>query len=138
MVFIIGVSISFFLLHLALSSPNIVPTNKYLIVLAGTIILTIHIHWYIITLLKWELSKCIITKKKVVIFQNTPFTKNDSTFIDIKEIDQIEKKEHGLIKNLLNFGEIQIYLAASSNSITIHNVPDPDSILNIINELRES
>lgn len=122
--------------HIAFSLASISVIAYNFLIIVGLIPLLVVHHRFFIGLIQWVISDWVITTKRIIIFENTPFIINDSTFINIHEIHEIEKRKHGVLPNLLNYGDVFINLAASPVSITLRLVSDPGKFVNLVESIR--
>ena len=104
------------------------PLLKLLSVLT---LLVIH-HWLFIYLFFWEVSGWVVTTRRLIGFSFLPYVRHDTNFIQIHEIHEVEKKKHGMLQNLLNYGTLEINLAASPDLVVIRYVPAPSEVVNLI------
>lgn len=93
-------------------------------------------HWFFLSIMNWLVSDWYITNQKIISFDNKPFVKSDTTFIKISEIHEVEKKKRGLLRNLLDYGDVIINVAAVPNPIKLKNLPCPSRFVNLIEEIR--
>lgn len=94
------------------------------------ILWTIH-HWLFIELFHQELSSLVVTDKRIIEFRFLPFLRKDITFLDIKKIKEIENHQKGLLKNILDYGDLTISLEGNER-IVFTNIPKPSHALNLI------
>ena len=64
-----------------------------------------------------------------------PYVRHDISFINIKEIHEIEKKKHGIWQNLLHYGNVEINLAARPDTIRIEHVPHSSDFVNLVHTI---
>ncbi|MDP3976012.1 MAG: hypothetical protein Q8P95_03785 [bacterium] len=112
-------------------------TASALLLLFAALLLLVVNHLFLIRLLNWEISTLVVTNKKVIDFRNTPFIEDDTIFINLDEVHEIEKRKHGFFENLLNYGEMVINLAASPEPIIIYHIPNPGGITNLVGDIRD-
>ena len=135
--FISSLCIFFFLWMAArVINGSLVLLSDFLLLFAFCIVL-VGLNRMFIALLDWELSSWIITTKRVIDFQFSPYLENDVTFIDIDKIDEIEKKKHGFWSNLLNYGDVYMNVAASPVPIIFRYIPQPGKFVNLIESIRD-
>jgi hypothetical protein len=64
--------------------------------------------------------------------------RDDMVHIDISKINKIEKRKHGLIRNVLNYGIVQVELTNTQGMIELDNVPNPSKFVNKVEALKNS
>lgn len=80
----------------------------------------------------------IITNWRIIdIDQQGFFKRNVSTLLTLDHIEDIETSTSGIIGNLLNFGHIQVQTAATEREFNIDEVPNPNSVEQIIRSAQE-
>jgi hypothetical protein len=94
-------------------------------------------HWFFIHLFSLLLSKFYVGSERLVVFDFLPFARDDVTFVNIDEIHEIEENQHGVLPNILGYGDISINLSAVSSPVYLHYVPLPSKVVNIIEAIRE-
>jgi len=82
--------------------------------------------------LYWKASSLVITNRRLVDFQFLPYVRHDLRSIKINEIDEIEKIKRGLWRNIFNYGDLKINLAAMPKPIEIKNIPVPSRVAGVI------
>lgn len=119
---------------LALEIAFLDPIFKLLALLT---VLAIH-HWLFIYFFWWEMSSWIITTHRLIGFRFLPYVRHDTSFVMIQEINEIDKRKHGLIQNVFNYGTIQINLLAGHEMVLIEHVPNPSRMVNLVSALEEA
>jgi len=135
--FLSSIAIFFFLwMSSRIINGSFLLLSDFLLLFAFAIVI-VGINRMFIALLDWELSSWIITTKRVIDFQFSPYLENDVTFIDIDKIDEIEKKKHGFWSNLFNYGDVYMNISASPVPIVFHYIPQPGKFVNLIESIRD-
>jgi hypothetical protein len=98
-------------------------------------LLTYFIHHFFIRLINHFLSYVIITNLRIVEIQKIIFVKDLQFSHNLKMIQDIEKEQNGLLKNILSFGELIIKMS-SSEIRTLSFVPNPNFHFRLLNRLR--
>lgn len=101
----------------------------------GTILMT-H-HWLFLYLLSLQLSGLAVTKRRIIDFRFFPYVRQDMTYINIHEINEIEKHQRGLIKNLLHYGEVEMNLSTSHLTLEFKYVPYPGRLIELVSQLQK-
>ena len=84
------------------------------------------------------MSDWYVTNKRIIQFTNQPFITNDTMFINISEIHQMEKKKRGFVSNIFDYGEVIINVAAVPEPIKLCNLPHPSRFINVIEAIRSN
>lgn len=111
---------------------------KGLFILGATAVGLLFHHWLFIYLFEHEISAWIITTKRVISFSFLPYVKHDVSFIIISELHEIDKRKHGLLKNILNYGDVEINLAATPTPVIFHYVPRTSAFVNLLETLHKT
>ena len=90
----------------------------------GFLIGTIYIHRFFFRLLNHFLNIGIITDLRIIDHQKTLLFKDTMDAIDMYQIQNIECIGEGILPNLLKYGDIKIYLSASSAVRTLTYIPN--------------
>lgn len=93
-------------------------------------------HFFFMFLIKEILSPWVITNKRVIDFDLVPLMRDDVTHVVIREIREMEKKQHGILNNLLNYGDVTIHVAENEVPVHLRYVPHPDQFVNMIEEIK--
>lgn len=96
---------------------------------------TYAIHNFFIKFISHFLKVVIITNLRIVEVQNILFVNDLQSSLDVNMIQDVEKIQKGIIKNLLKFGELTIILS-SSDTRTLRFVPNPNYHFRLINRLK--
>ena len=95
-----------------------------LLFVTGFLIGTIYIHRFFFRLLNHFLNIGIITDLRIIDHQKTLLFKDTMDAIDMYQIQNIECIGEGILPNLLKYGDIRIYLSASSAVRTLTYIPN--------------
>ena len=106
------------------------------IMLFGYATALVAIHWFMIMIFRYLNSRTYITNIRIINFNAVPMVADDITYILIDEIHEIEEHKHGLIKNILNYGNISINLPAMPNAIDLRDMHHPEKIVDFVEGIR--
>lgn len=106
-----------------------------IVLIAAVMVASYFIHIFYIKLINHFLNTVIITNIRIVEIQKMIFIKDLQVSLDMSMIQDVEKKQNGIIKNILNFGELTVVLS-SSDTRTIRFVPNPNFHFRLINRLK--
>ena len=137
LLYLLGLCLSGFLFWLGDNLHELAhPLAMALLFLAYLVLLVSH-HWFFIYVLSLELSGWAITEKRVIDFQFLPYVRHNMSYINIQEITESEKHQQGLIKNLLHYGDVELNLSASRQSILFKYVPYPGVFVETLSRLQK-
>ena len=102
------------------------------------LIATLYFHRFFIKLINYFLDIEIITNRRIVEHKKTLFFKDTIDSIDMGQIQNIEMVIEGLLPNLLGFGDIRVYLNASSAIKTFPCLPNAKFHFRCINRQRDA
>lgn len=98
--------------------------------------LTFYLHRFFCIFFNYYLQIFIVTNFRVLqLDQTLYFTKNRDS-IDLPEIQDILIEQKGIMKTLLNYGEIQITLSSAHATKTLRSVPNPEYFFRKINKTK--
>jgi hypothetical protein len=117
---------------------SVSPLVRSILHLLGFIMLLAVHHFFFAMLLQWKISGLTLTNKRIIDVRFIPLIKDDIVHIDISKMNKIEKRKHGLIKNLLNYGVVQVELTNTQGVIELENVPNPSKFVNRVEEMKNS
>lgn len=115
------------------------PTSElfqFLFYFLAFVVLTISIHFFFILILQWVISNIIITDKRIVEIKYAPFVIDDINHIEMTKINDVEKTKHGVLKNLLNYGEVNMSVAGMKNNVSFHYIRRPSKFVNLIEAVK--
>lgn len=98
--------------------------------------LTYYLHYFFVRFFNYYLQTVIITNFRVIHLDQTLYFHRNRDSIDLPEIQDIVIQQNGIIKTLLNFGEIIITLSSAHASKTLHSVPNPEYYFRKINKTK--
>lgn len=102
------------------------------------------VFWYVVTFifafekfLSWYFNVFIITDERVIDidFNNLLVKKFSEAKINI--IQDVTSKVVGLFPTMFNFGNVLIQTAAEINEITFENIPNPEKVIKVLQQLRQ-
>ncbi len=124
----------------AVSGEVIGPTTNPVLYRSFALILiaaaTYYLHRFFIRLLNYYLQIIIITNFRVIQLDRTLFFQRNMDSIDLSQIQDIIFERHGILKTILNYGEIVITLSSAYASKTIHYMPNPEYHFRKINKTK--
>lgn len=100
------------------------------------VVLVVH-HWLFMMVVSSELSGWVITNKRIIEFNFLPYVRHDMSYLSIHEVGAIVKQQHGLTKNFLHYGEVEINIATSQQTIKYHFVPYPGRFVDLVSRLEK-
>jgi hypothetical protein len=132
-----GVFLVFFTLFLIFMEGNpIVDKNAAIfeiLLIMGFLFSTYYVHRFFIHIYNYFLDVVIITNYRIVDLNKTIILRDTKEVIDLAKIQDVLKKQDGLIRNILSYGKLTITLSSSSVIKTLHFVPNPDFHFRVIN-----
>lgn len=105
----------------------------YTLFLSGFLFATYYVHRFFIHICNFFLNTVIITNYRVVELNKTLILHDTREVIDIAKIQDVTKNQDGLVRNILNYGQLIITLSAVSTTKVLHFVPNPDFHFRAIN-----
>ncbi len=99
--------------------------------------------WYLLTLaylyekfITWFFHVFIITDERVidVDFYNLLYKEVSDTKID--NIEDVTYRQGGVLRAMLNYGDVEIQTAGEKQEFKIESVPEPHKVAKILNELK--
>lgn len=126
----------FCLLMFFMRTTDILEKNGILfqtIIFAVFLFATYYAHRFFVNLYNHFLNIVIITNYRIVDLDKTIILKDTKEVIDLAKIQDVIKKQDGLIRNILRFGTLTITLSSSSGEKVLHFVPNPDFHFRVIN-----
>lgn len=109
-----------------------------LLFITGFLLGTIYLHRFFIKMMNHFLNIRIITDLRIIDHQKTLFFRDTMDAIDMIQIQNIERIGEGLLPNVLKYGDIKIYLNASSAVHTLAYVPNDKFHFRCITRQKES
>lgn len=98
--------------------------------------LTYYFHYFFIRIFNYYLQILIITNFRIIHLDQTLYFHRNRDSIDLPEIQDIEIQQNGLLKTLLNYGELIITLSSAHASKTIYCIPNPEYHFRKINKTK--
>ncbi len=119
---------------------NIVRENRELKMLffIAFILSTAYMHYFFIKMMNYFVNIGIITDMRIIDHHKTLFFIDSFDSIDMAQIQNIEKIQEGILPNLLQFGDIKLFLSASDTIKTFKNIPNPRFHFRCIYRQKES
>jgi len=107
----------------------------YQLLIAGYVILSGYaVHKFFLNMINYFTCIVLVTNFRVIEMKKTLFIQDTKESIDIKQIQNIEFDQHGLVENLLKFGSLNISLG-NAEVKTLTQIPNPDFHFRLINRL---
>lgn len=112
------------------------PLTYRITALAIIIGLSYYLHRFFLRVLNYYLQTIIITNRRVIELRKTIYFSNSSDSIDLPEIQDIMVHKNGVIKTILNYGEISIILSSAHASKELQYIPNPEYFFKKINKTK--
>lgn len=109
-----------------------------LLFLTGFLMATLYIHKFFIKLLNYFVNIGIITDTRIIDHKKTLFFVDTMDSLDMAQIQNIERVGEGILPNLLGYGDIKIYLTASSGVKTFNCIPNAKFHFRCMNRQKEA
>lgn len=90
-------------------------------------------HILFILLIEYFSSKLILTNKRLIHARFMPFFEDDVRHLDLSEMHKFEKKKQGILKNLLNYGDI---VSDVSGPVVLDDIPYPAQLITLIKAIK--
>jgi len=107
--------------------------------------LAITLFWYLITFisaferfLSWYFDVFLITDERVVDIDCNNLLNKHFAEADLSMIQDVSSSVRGVFGTFFNYGNVLIQTASETNQITFDNVPNPEKIIKLLKELRDS
>lgn len=98
--------------------------------------LTFYVHAFFLRIFNYYIQTMIITNFRVIHLEQTLFFTRNRDSIDIREIQDIVIQQKGILKTLLNYGEIIITLSSAHATKMLYYVPNPEYHFSKINKTK--
>lgn len=102
------------------------------------LISTFYLHRFFIKMLNFFVDIAIFTDVRIIEHQRTIFFKDTMDSIDLAQIQNIERYGDGLLPTLFGYGELKIFLSASSTVKTFSYIPNVQFHFRCISRLKEA
>lgn len=135
--YLLGLGLSVFLFWLGDNLHELAHPLAMTLLFLGYFVLLVSHHWFFMYVLSLELSGWAITEKRIIDFQFLPYVRHNMAYINIQEITESEKHQQGLIKNFFHYGEVELNLSASRQSIVFKYVPYPGVFVETLSRLQK-
>lgn len=109
-----------------------------LLFVTGFLIYTFFFHRAFIMLLNYFINVGIITDRRIINHKKTLFFRDTIDAIEMGQIQNIEMIEDGFFPTLLGFGDLKLYLNASSSIVTFRELPNIKFHFRCINRAKEA
>jgi hypothetical protein len=139
----------YFSIFAAASTLGLLNINKIIDILQGNyelkllfltafLIGTLFIHRFFIKLLNYYVNIGIITDIRIIDHDKTIFFRDTMDSIDISQIQNIEQIKEGIFPSIFHFGDIKVFMTASSATKTFHFVPNAQYHFRCLNRQKEA
>ncbi len=131
--YFVGNALGVFLLML---SGNLEGLMSVIFCSLSMLVLLVTQHAFFIALISLELSTRALTSERVIDFSFLPYVRHDMSYINIRDIKEVEKKQRGILRNLLHYGDVEIVLTSSSKPILFRSLPYPGRFVDLVSRLK--
>jgi hypothetical protein len=108
--------------------------NVMAIAIAG--LFTFYLHKFFLRMVRYFLEIVIITNYRIVVLNKSLYLKDSKDATDLPKIQDIKKRQNGILRNFLRFGDLEITLSSSSTTKVLSFIPNPDYHFRKINNLK--
>lgn len=103
----------------------------------GFLAATVYFHRFFVNFLDYFLKIGIITDKRVIDHKKSLFLMDNMDSIDLSNIQNIELIKEGILPAILKYGDIRVFMSASSTVKTFYKVPLAKYYYRRLNEEKE-
>jgi len=107
------------------------------ILVVGYVIATIYVHYFFLKFLNYFIRVGIITDIRLIDHKKTIYFIDTLETTELNNIQNMEQVSEGFLPNILGYGDLKIYLAASSTVKTFFRVPNPQFHFRCISRQKE-
>ncbi len=84
------------------------------------------LHFQFSRIFYYYLHTVVFTNLRLVIVDKSIFFRDSRESIDVSKIQEVIKKQNGLLPTILNYGFLEVTLSGSETPVVIDLVPTPD------------
>ena len=90
--------------------------------------LGVGIFWIIYLVYEWFFDVCVITNQRIIDIDQQGFFAQKASEAGLSKVQDVVYEIRGLLKTLLNFGDVTVYTAGSDEGFTFENVHEPQKV----------
>lgn len=136
LIFIIGL-VGIYFLFLALNT-NLAESEYYNLLIFGESLATLFVwNFFFILWLDYYLDAWIVTDERIINIEQRGFFTRKISELKLTKIQDVTSEIIGVIPTLLNYGNIYVQTAGEKERFTFFQIPDPNSVKNVIVQLQE-
>lgn len=106
-----------------------------LIVLSVLTMLTT-LHVFFMYVLEWSLSCLFITPQWLIDLHSLSFEEDSVSLVEISKINKIDKEKHGMLKNILNYGELVLSVTGVQKNPRYTYISRPSDVATLLESLK--
>jgi len=104
--------------------------------LLAVVAMTVWIHHIFTNLLNYFLNIVIITNFRIILLDRSIYLRDNKDVVDLHEIQDIKKIQHGIIPNLLNYGKLVVVVPTMIEPMIIDSIGNPEKFFRKINNAK--
>lgn len=135
--YLVGNALGIFLAWLGIFSVGLYELTGLILSFIALLVLLVTQHWFFMALISLELSGWAVTSERIIDFSFLPYVRHDMLYINIRDINEIEKRQHGILRNILHYGDVEITLASSPKPILFRFFPFPGRFVDLVSRLQK-
>ncbi len=98
--------------------------------------MTIWMHHIFTSFLNYFLKIVIITNFRIIILDKSIYLQDNKDVVDLHEIQDIKKIQHGIIPNLFNYGKLVVVVPTMIDPMIIDSIGDPEKFFRKVNNAK--
>jgi hypothetical protein len=95
-------------------------------------------HRQFFIIFNYYLRTVVITNHRIITVDKSIYFRDSVDSIDLSRIQDVHKKQNGIVENILDYGSLEIVLSGSHSVVTIDCIPKPDMCFKKINRVKQS
>lgn len=95
------------------------------------------LHFQFSKIFYYHLHTIVFTNMRLVIVDKSVFFRDSRDSIDLLKIQDVNKKQNGLLPTLLDYGTLEVTLLGSDTPVVIDLVPTPDHYFKRMNIVKQ-
>ncbi len=135
-ILIIGLILSAVLVWIAFAIRDASEAFGALLILFATFTILATLHIFFMYVLEWSLSSLFITPQWLIDLHSLSFEEDSVSLVEISKINKIDKEKHGMLKNILNYGELVLSVAGVKENPRYTYISRPSDVAALLESLK--
>ncbi len=110
----------------------------HILAVVSSLFILFFMHRQFMAIFHYYLHTVLITNYRIVEIDKSVYFNDSKDSVDLSKIQDIQKRQNGILESIFNFGTLSIVLSGTHTSVELDSVPRPEYFFKKMNMVKQS